>query len=99
MVNIFDHSTPVKGKEHVAVLLNNKNVVINRIVSNNVQNGEWYDQSEDEWLVLLEGEAVIEFADKEKELCQGDTLFIPAHLKHRVKNTSQGTLWLTVHIL
>jgi cupin 2 domain-containing protein len=99
MVNIFEHVTPGKGKENVMELLNSKNVIINRIVSNDVRNGEWYDQTEDEWLVLLTGEAVVEFSDKEKELLQGDTLFIPAHLKHRVKSTSQKALWLTVHIL
>lgn len=98
MVNIFDHAMAGKGKENIEELLNNKNVVINRIVSNDLRNGEWYEQSEDEWLVLLTGEAVIEFADNEKALRQGDTLFIPAHVKHRVSSTSQKTLWLTVHI-
>ncbi|WP_345977256.1 cupin domain-containing protein [Sulfurimonas sp. HSL3-7] len=99
MVNIFDHAMPERGKENIEELLNKKNVVINRIVSNDVQNGEWYDQSEDEWFVLLAGEAVVEFEDKEKALSKGDTFFIPAHLKHRVKSTSQKALWLTVHIL
>ena len=98
MVNIFDHTMPEKGKEHIEELLSNKNIVINRIVSNDLQNGEWYDQSEDEWLVLLAGEAVVELEGKEKALRKGSTLFIPAHVKHRVKSTSQKALWLTVHI-
>lgn len=97
-MNIFEYPMPEKGKEHIAELLNNKNVIINRIFSNDLQKGQWYDQSEDEWLVLLTGEAVVEFEDIEKTLHQGDTLFIPAHVKHRVKSTSQKALWLTVHI-
>jgi cupin 2 domain-containing protein len=98
MVNIFDHALAEKGRENIEELLNDKNVIINRIVSNDLQNGDWYDQSEDEWLVLLTGEAIVEFTDYERTLRRGDTLFIPAHLKHRVRNTSQKTLWLTVHI-
>ena len=98
MVNIFDHALAEKGRENIEELLNDKNVIINRIVSNDLQNGDWYDQSEDEWLVLLTGEAIVEFTDYERTLRRGDTPFITPNLKHRVRNTSQKTLWLTVHI-
>lgn len=51
--------------------------------------GFWYDQNEDEWVVLLKGSAVIEYSDgSETALKAGDALFIPAGRRHRVKFTS-----------
>lgn len=97
-MNLFDHTLPEQGHELLTELLGHKNVTINRIVSNSLENGKWYDQDEDEWLVLLEGEAVLAFEKGEKHLRQGEILFIPAHQRHRVKTTSQKALWLTVHI-
>lgn len=98
MTNIFDAPMPAKGQEDFTELFSGKNVAINRIVSAGLKNGEWYDQDEDEWLVLLEGSALLECGEEEKALRQGDILFIPAHQKHRVKRTSEKALWLTVHI-
>ncbi|MCJ7766196.1 MAG: cupin domain-containing protein [Thiovulaceae bacterium] len=97
-MNLFDYFLPERGKERFTELFNFKNVVINRIVSNNIVNGEWYEQAEDEWLVLLEGDALLEFEDEEKSLRQGETLFIPAGRRHFVKSSSEKTVWLTVHI-
>jgi len=97
-MNLYDYDIPEEKHEILTELLSHKNVTINRIVSNSLENGEWYDQSDDEWLILLEGEAVIAFESSEKQLQEGDTLFIAAHQRHRVKNTSEKALWLTVHI-
>ncbi len=48
--------------------------------------GEWYDQDTDEWVILLQGEAILSYADgSETNLTPGDYLFIPAHQKHRVE--------------
>ena len=57
-----------------------------------------YIQEEDEWLVLLEGEATLLLDDEKKTLTKGDTLFIPSKTLHRVLSTQSGTVWLTVHI-
>jgi len=97
-MNFFNISTPVEGTETTTELLKHENVTINRIVSNRVENGSWYDQDEDEWLILLEGAALLLLDDDEKTLKAGDTLFIPAHTLHRVLSTSENALWLTVHI-
>ncbi len=97
-MNFFDIKKPNEGDEAISELLQHKNVTINRIVSNRLTNGSWYDQDEDEWLILVEGAAILFIDDEEKTLKAGDTLFIPAHELHRVISTSDNALWLTVHI-
>ena len=96
-MNLYEYLTPESG-ENFTTLLEHKNIKINRIVSSsNVESIE-YIQEEDEWLVLLEGEATIRIEDKEKILTKGETLFIPAKVPHTVLQTAKGTVWLTVHI-
>ena len=96
-MNIYDYLTPKTG-ETFTKLLDHKNIKINRIVSSvNVEAVE-YIQEEDEWVVLLEGEATLHVDNKTKILRKGDTLFIPAKTPHEVLETKEGTVWLTVHI-
>ena len=63
--------------------------------------GEWYDQNEGEWVVLLQGQARLRFADDDRErvLNSGDYLWIAAHRRHRVEWTSQRppAIWLAFH--
>jgi len=96
-MNIFDTITPKDG-ETFTTLLKHKNIKINRIVSSSDVKPVEYIQEEDEWLILLEGEAVLLLKNQEKTLMKGDTLFIPAKTSHRVLKTKEGTVWLTVHI-
>lgn len=97
-MNFFNITTPVEGTEAITELLQHKNITINRVVSNRLNEGAWYDQDEDEWLVLIRGAAILFIDNEEKTLKSGDTLFIPAHELHRVISTSDNALWLTVHI-
>ena len=60
----------------------------------------WYDAEEDEWVLLVEGEAILEFADgRQHRLQRGDHLLIPAYCRHRVAWTpaDRTTIWLAVH--
>ncbi len=63
--------------------------------------GEWYDQDGDEWVVLLQGQAGLRFADEdgERQLIAGDYIRIPAHCRHRVEWTSRKppAIWLALH--
>ena len=62
--------------------------------------GFWYDQAQNEWVLLLQGQARLEFADASSiNLTTGDYLLIPAHCKHRVAWTSpvSETIWLAIH--
>ena len=96
-MNIYDYTTPEEG-EILTTLLSHKNIKINHIVSSDQLTQTAFLQEEDEWLVILEGEATLLIEDEEKILQKGDTLFIKAHTPHQILKTRQGTVWLTVHI-
>lgn len=62
--------------------------------------GEWYDQSRDELVILVKGEAEILYDDLSGDfLKEGDLLLIPAHKRHRVIYTSETPecVWLAIH--
>ena len=96
-MNIYDYLTPKTG-ETFTTLLEHKNIKINRIVSSNHIEPIEYIQDEDEWLVLLKGEATLLIENTEKMLTKGDMLFIPAKTPHKILKTITDTVWLTVHI-
>jgi cupin 2 domain-containing protein len=89
------------GDEVFEEIIRNKNVRIERIISNGQTSPEgfWYDQPENEWVILLQGEAKITFNDgKETRLQKGDYLFLPSHQKHNISYTSKepACIWLAV---
>ena len=91
---------PDRGEE-VLTLLENFSVRIERIVSRHHSSppGFWYDQSGDEWVIVLRGSATLEFESGESvEMSAGDYLEIPRHVKHRVARTGAETIWLAVHL-
>ena len=100
MQNFFDTSNPpLGGRESFEILCQSGDVKVERIRSNTVSEGEWYDQAHDEWVMLVSGEAVLEYDGGERaHLKAGDHLFIPARQRHRVLSTSANTSWLAVHI-
>jgi cupin 2 domain-containing protein len=57
----------------------------------------WYDQPQAEWVLLLQGTAVLEFEERSLPLQAGDTLLIPPHQKHRVAACSGDAIWLALH--
>ena len=63
--------------------------------------GEWYDQDDWEWVVLLRGAAGLRFEGEAqvRALAPGDFIHIPAHARHRVEWTAadEPTVWLALH--
>jgi len=96
-MNIFNYITPKNG-ETFTTLLEHKNIKINRIVSSADVEPAEYVQDEDEWVVIIEGEATLLLENEEKILKKGDTLFIPAKTPHKILKTKSNTVWLAVHI-
>ncbi|WP_318435968.1 cupin domain-containing protein [Photobacterium leiognathi] len=100
-MNIFSQLPNEIQDEEFIDLLNTGSVRIERIVSKGhiTPADKWYDQSKDEWVIVLEGKAEITFDNDEiVTLEKGDHLHIPAHKKHRVSWTDpkQLTIWLAV---
>ena len=102
-MNLFDIEKIPNSEELVTILAESKNVRIERIVSAGQisPEGFWYDQNENEFVALLQGEAVISYEDESIRLKAGDTVLIPAHKKHRVDFTSVDPpcVWLCVFYL
>ena len=96
-MNLFDYPIPEKD-EIFDTLLSHKNIKIIRIVSSDKLEEKVYCQAEDEWVIVLEGEATLIVNDKKRHLGKGDSLFIPAQINHSVLAAKSGTLWLAVHI-
>jgi len=76
-------------------------VRIERIVSHGHTSpaSGWYDQDEDEWVLVLQGSGRVLFEDaRECLLGAGDHLYIAAHRKHKVTWTDPdaATIWLAV---
>ena len=100
--NFFqDSADDAKSGERIETLLENAAVRIERIASRGraSEDGFWYDQTTDEWVMLVRGGAVLEFESAPAvELRQGDWLLVPRHVRHRVARTSGDALWLAVHV-
>lgn len=97
-MNIFDYDVPKIG-EDFATLFENKKIRIVRIVSSNTIENKQYIQNEDEFVIVLEGEAKLTIDNEIKYLNKGEYLFIPAKTPHEVLKTISGTLWLAVYFV
>jgi cupin 2 domain-containing protein len=102
MMNIFQLPSLLPAEEIFETLVPGCDVSIERIISCGqiTPEGQWYDQERDEWVVLLQGKAEIDWEDgHNQKLDAGDWLLIPARAKHRVAYTSLDPpcIWLAVH--
>ena len=102
-INLFDIGGIQEGsKEVFETILKGDAIKIERIITLEPyeEPGDWYDQELDEWVVLLQGSAVIEFkSEKIIEIHSGASIFIPAHKIHRVRQSSVDIkcIWLAIH--
>ncbi|WP_019499021.1 cupin domain-containing protein [Pseudanabaena sp. PCC 6802] len=101
-MNIFDLPPIAPPQELYETLVSSHDILIERIISkgHTTPVGEWYDQEQDEWVLLLQGEAVLAYADGSLSIVKkGDFVFIPARTQHRVEFTSTEPpcIWLAVH--
>jgi cupin 2 domain-containing protein len=101
--NLLDNLPANLPEELFTTILQANNLRIERIVSHGHVSppGFWYDQDENELVIVLEGSAAVQFdGDAEPvELRRGSYLNIPAHARHRVAWTdaAQNTVWLAIH--
>jgi cupin 2 domain-containing protein len=102
--NMFaDVSAPGAAEEAFSQIVAKSGVKIERIVSRGHTSppGFWYDQPWNEWVIVLKGEAELQFEDEPatRRLALGDYVLIPARKRHRVEWTApkEPTVWLAVH--
>ena len=99
--NLFDGLPETGAAEEFRSLFASGAVRIERIVSRSYRSasGFWYDQDDDEWVMVLRGGATLEFDSGELvAMNEGDYLTIPRHAKHRVRETGPETIWLAVYL-
>lgn len=99
--NIFESVPEGMGAEVFEEIVRSPNVRIERIISKGHTSPDigWYDQDENEWVMVIDGHAAIEFEDGTLvTLGKGDHLNIPAHCKHKVSwsDPNHITIWLAV---
>jgi len=101
--NLYDGIPNELPEELFTGILETGALRVERIVSqgHTSPEGFWYDQEQNEWVIVLEGAARIRFEGGTDvvELGPGDYLTIPAHKRHRVEWTApdQRTVWLAMH--
>jgi cupin 2 domain-containing protein len=100
--NLFGDVPDRLPEELVEVLAQSRDLRIERIVSRGHRSpvGFWYDQDENEFVLLVSGSARIAFAVDHDAvvLNPGDYVTIAAHVRHRVESTAgdEDTVWLAV---
>ena len=83
------------------LIVKNENIKIERIISKGHKSPKtgWYDQTHNEWVVVIKGQAIITFEDRQLSMSSGSYINIPAHTKHKVSCTDPEaeTIWLVIH--
>jgi len=100
--NLYKSLPKDLSNEVFTEIVQGENIKIERIVSKGHISPEsgWYDQDDNEWVIVLKGEAKLSFKNnKDIHLVAGSHINIPAHTKHKVIWTKPDTetIWLAVH--
>lgn len=99
-MNLFADIPAHADHELFKTLAETPHCKIERIVSygQSSPEGFWYEQTQDEWVMVLQGEAVLDVSGEMVSLITGDHLFIQAGVRHRIVSTSASvpTIWLAV---
>lgn len=101
-INLLDDLPAAEPQERFESLLRTSGLHLQRILSwgQVTPDGQWYDQADNEWVLLLAGAARLLIEGQEElVLMPGDTLLLPAHCRHRViwTDPAQPTVWLALH--
>ncbi len=94
--NLYNGKIPTENNEVFLTLFQNETLKIESIRSSLKTPGQFYDQDQDEWVLLLEGEARIEIIDEIRTMYSGDYIFLPKHTLHKIHSTSDNAFWLAV---
>jgi len=101
-MNIFEQIPKNLQEEIFEDIIKTDKLKIERIISygHTSPTSGWYEQKENEWVIILKGEAILSFENSnDVRLNIGDYLNIEAYTKHKVSWTlpNAETIWLAVH--
>lgn len=100
--NLFKDIDLQASGETFTTLLETKTLKLEQIVSRTDQSHEkgWYDQDQDEWVMLLQGSARLELGKRIVDLEAGDSLLIKSGVRHRLLSVDREceTVWLALFI-
>jgi cupin 2 domain-containing protein len=96
--NLFSDTSPPCEGERFQTLLAREGLVIERIVSSSRIASTMCMQEQDEWVVLLRGQAVLDVDGQRVPMDSADYVFLPSKTPHTVQSVSDGALWLAVHL-
>ncbi len=91
-------------KEIFKVLFEDDRTKIEAIVSptgsSSPEDGSWYNQEWDEYVYVVSGSANLLFKEgnRSKKMIKGESIYIHAHVEHRVTNMNHRTEWLAYFI-
>lgn len=98
--NIYQNIPDYAKTEIFEDILKSENIRIERIISYGPESNdsEWYEQNENEWVILIEGKAKLIFEDSELILEKGDHINIPAMKRHKVEiiEKENKCIWIAV---
>ncbi len=103
--NLFQKIPQKLFEELFDTIIETDTLKLERIVSSGQATpvDEWYNQDHDEWVMVVQGRAVLLFAEPERRIKMGpgDHILIPAFVRHRVDWTSdeEDTVWLALHFV
>jgi cupin 2 domain-containing protein len=101
--NVFAKMPVVKGREVFQDLIGSRKIRLERIISTGqaTPEGVWLKDRRNEWVMVLQGKAVLSFWDMKGfvRLGAGDYVLIPRNTRHRVEWTRPGykTVWVALY--
>jgi cupin 2 domain-containing protein len=88
-------AAPIRG-ESVEVVAEVSGVVVEQILSGEIDGPVEYLQAYDEWVVVLAGSATLTVDGTTVGLSPGEWLLLPRETPHRLESTAPDTSWLVV---
>jgi cupin 2 domain-containing protein len=88
---------PAAG-ERIEQVFTLRNMVVEQILSGDDVAAKDYLQTQDEWVTLLAGHALLDVGGERVELGPGDWVLLPGGVTHRLVEVDRGSNWLAVHL-
>src|SRR5579875_80530 len=89
-------SAPARG-ERESTVVQNQTVAVRQVLSGELAAPAAFLGDQDEWALVVHGEAWLEVGGAVHQMGPGDWAWLPAGTPHRLLRAKPGTSWVTVH--